>query len=77
MKEGVLISDTPSGTSHESPYPYDTHVPLAFWGADFKTGQFDTPVSTYDIAPTGAVILGLDFPPAPGSRILREALAVP
>lgn len=33
-----MISSYPSGTSHCSPYRYDTHVPLAF----YKTGTYDT-----------------------------------
>lgn len=33
-----MISEYPTGTSHSSPYRYDTHVPLSF----YKTGTYDT-----------------------------------
>ena len=29
----------PKGTDHESPFSYDTHVPLAFYGLAFQTGN--------------------------------------
>jgi len=73
MKEGVLLGTLPIKTSHESPYPYDTHVPLILWGPDFVTGHFQNPVTTYDLAPTCAQVLGVPFSPGPGSRILNEA----
>jgi predicted AlkP superfamily pyrophosphatase or phosphodiesterase len=48
---------------HGTPYRYDTHVPLLFYGAGVKAGVVRRPVSTLDIAPTVSAILGIE-PPA-------------
>lgn len=58
---------------HGSPYPYDTHVPLAFWGPGIEAGVTDRGVSLADLAPTLARALGIPLPAATGS-VLEEAL---
>ena len=35
-----------SGTDHASPYTYDTHVPLAFYGLPFQAGTYRTHAET-------------------------------
>ena len=47
------------GTSHGSPYDYDTHVPLVFMGPGIQPGRHDEKVRTVDLAPTLAEILGI------------------
>ncbi len=60
--------------THGSPYDYDTHVPLIFYGPWFKPGRYSEFVRTVDLAPTLAEITGVK----PGERIdgvvLRRAL---
>lgn len=70
-KEGVLADDGDL-TGHGSPYRYDTNVPLVFFGVDFKTGLFAEFTRVTDLAPTCARLLGVDFPPTDGSRVLEE-----
>ena len=53
---------TPYGTSHGSPYDYDTHVPLIFSQKHFKFNSINTPAATVDIAATIAKILKVDIP---------------
>jgi predicted AlkP superfamily pyrophosphatase or phosphodiesterase len=60
--ENCLISTSTTGTSHGSPYNYDTHVPLVFWGTGIQSGSVDRDVHTVDIAPTLAKILNLRCP---------------
>ena len=60
--DNCLISTSKTGTSHGSPYNYDTHVPLVFWGTGVKSESVDRDVHTVDIAPTLAKILGLQCP---------------
>lgn len=48
-----------TGTTHGSPYEYDSHVPLMFMGAGVKAGHYHQAVATVDIAPTLAGILRL------------------
>ena len=45
--------------THGSPYDYDAHVPLIFYGPWFRTGRYDEPVKTVDIAPTLATVAGV------------------
>ncbi len=52
-------------TTHGSPYPYDTNVPILFYGPSWVLpGRIDKHVEMADLAPTLAKILGV---PAPSS----------
>jgi predicted AlkP superfamily pyrophosphatase or phosphodiesterase len=63
------------GTDHASPYNYDTHVPLAFYGVPFQTGTYRTPTEPIDLAATLASLLGINAPTHAVGRVLTEALA--
>lgn len=57
-----------AGTTHGSPWEYDTHVPLLLLArgsakGTFKTGRFDTDTSPAMLCPTLAKVLGI-VPPA-------------
>ena len=52
----------PTGTTHGSPYSYDTHVPLLFYGWNIKQGSSTEQVYITDIAPTLAMLLNIQFP---------------
>lgn len=62
------------GTDHASPYNYDTHVPLAFYGLPFHPGTYRSSVEPTDLAPTLASLLGLNAPTHSIGRVLTEAL---
>ena len=66
-----------SGTDHASPYTYDTHVPLAFYGLPFRPGTYRTSVEPVDLAATVASLLGINAPTHSVGRVLTEALAPP
>jgi len=61
-KENVLSGAGAAGTTHGSPYRYDTHVPLIFAGPGITPGRVDSHVRTVDIAPTIAAMLGIPAP---------------
>jgi Type I phosphodiesterase / nucleotide pyrophosphatase len=63
------------GTDHTSPYNYDTHVPLAFYGLPFHAGTYRMSVEPIDLAPTLASLLGINAPTHSVGRVLIEALA--
>jgi hypothetical protein len=63
------------GTDHTSPYNYDTHVPLAFYGLPFHPGTYRTSVEPVDLAATLASLLGINAPTHAVGRVLTEALA--
>lgn len=50
------------GTTHGSPYSYDTHVPLLFYGWNVKRGSTTDQVYITDIAATLAMMLNIQFP---------------
>ncbi len=52
------------GTTHGSPFPYDTHVPIIWYGFKIKPGISHERVSIKDIAPTISSLIGLSFPNA-------------
>lgn len=51
-----------TGTTHGSPWGYDTHVPVAFYGAAFKPGRYADPFNFTDIAAMMAAALGINEP---------------
>ena len=51
-----------TGTSHESPYWYDRHVPIMLLGSGVFPGVSDAPVYTVDFAPTLAGLAGILVP---------------
>jgi Type I phosphodiesterase / nucleotide pyrophosphatase len=63
------------GTDHTSPYNYDTHVPLAFYGLPFRAGTYRTNVEPIDLTPTLASLLGINPPTHSVGHTLTEALA--
>jgi arylsulfatase A-like enzyme len=65
------------GTDHASPYIYDTHVPLAFYGLPFRTGTYRTHAEPVDLAVTLASLLGINAPTHAVGRVLTEAIAPP
>jgi hypothetical protein len=64
-----------TGTGHFSPYSYDRHVPLAFFGAPFVPGTYLEHTEPVDIAATFAALLRVNRPSACVGRVLTEALS--
>jgi len=60
--------------SANSPYDYDTHVPLIFYGWKAKRKSVLTPVSMTDIAPTLSTLLGITWPNGTTGTPIREML---
>jgi len=65
------------GTDHASPYTYDTHVPLLFYGLPFHPGTYRTHAEPVDLASTLASLLGINAPTHAVGRVLTEALTGP
>jgi arylsulfatase A-like enzyme len=58
------------GTTHGSPYEYDTHVPAIFLGGGIKAGRSKASVTPADISPTLADLAGIKMPMAEGRALL-------
>jgi hypothetical protein len=64
----------PKGTDHATPFSYDTHVPLAFYGLAFQPGTYRTHAEPVDLAVTLGSLLGINAPAKATGRVLTEAL---
>ena len=62
------------GTSSGSPYPYDTDVPLIFFGKGFRPGRFPEPADAASIAPTISAVLEIAAPSLARAPVLHQAL---
>jgi hypothetical protein len=63
-----------AGTNHFSPWNYDRHVPLAFYGAPFIPGEYHEQVAPVDLAVTFASLAGVNHPSAAVGKVLTEAI---
>src|SRR5262245_8745262 len=75
LKKYLYLSSMVGGTGHGTAYDYDRHVPIVFMGAGVKAGTYKEACGPEDIAPTLALMLGLEFPREQDSRLLTEMLA--
>jgi predicted AlkP superfamily pyrophosphatase or phosphodiesterase len=77
-REGDVITerDPLYNFMHGSPWAYDSHIPILFYGQPFITkGQFKEAVSQQDIAPTLGAIIGAAPAQTYTGRVQRQALA--
>jgi predicted AlkP superfamily pyrophosphatase or phosphodiesterase len=77
----LIILDKPgyieyygTGTSHGTPYSYDTHVPCLFYGWNVKKGESHDRKEITQIAPTVAQKLKITFPNGTEAKVLPEVL---
>lgn len=63
-----------TGTSHGTPYSYDTHVPLIFYGWKIPKGETSDKKVITQIAPTIAQKIKIPFPNGTRSTVLLEIL---
>lgn len=71
LKSGWLDTDYPTGTSHGSPYNYDTHVPLIFYGWNIPQGETSRKTVIPQIAPTISNMLNVGLPSGSEANILQ------
>lgn len=63
-----------TGTSHGSPFSYDTHVPFSLFGAGVTPGETFRETHVRDIAPTVSAILGVQAPTGTTGTVVPEVL---
>ena len=74
-KPNIYIGAAAGGTGHGTAYDVDRHVPVVFMGRAVKPGRYSSESGPEDIAPTLAVMLGLQIPLEQDSRALSEMFA--
>ena len=63
--------------SHDTPFAYDTHIPLIFMGPSIRPGLYFQNVKLNDLAPTLASLLSVQTPSGSTGRVLYEILPQP
>ena len=63
-----------TGTTHGTPYSYDSHIPLIFMGPGIKAGRYARPVALNDLAPSLATLLEIETPSGSVGRPLAEMM---
>lgn len=66
--------DDETGSSHGSPFVYDTHVPLLFYGKGINKGSTVRRTEITDIAPTISALLGIAYPSGKIGEPIGEVL---
>ena len=61
-----------TGTSHGTPFNYDSHVPVIFMGNGIRSGHYYNRIAVNDIAPTLSAIAGALEPSGSQGRVLSE-----
>jgi hypothetical protein len=62
--ENLYGGNGKQGTTHGSPYAYDTHVPLLWMGNNICKGSTTRNINITDIAPTLSFLLHTNIPNA-------------
>lgn len=71
LAPGWLDAGYSVGTSHGSPYSYDTHVPLIFYGWNIPQGKSSEKTVIPQIAPTISNMLQIEFPNGSANQVLK------
>lgn len=61
-----------TGCTHGSPYPYDTHVPLFFYGWNISPGSSAAEVDITDIAATVSMLLNIQAPNGCTGKVIPD-----
>lgn len=71
---GYFFTSNPTGSTHGSMYPYDSHIPLLWMGWGVKQGLSYRKVYMSDIAATLAAILKLQMPSGNVGSVIEEVI---
>lgn len=74
LEPGWYSAESIQGTTHGSPWTYDTHVPILFYGNGIRKGSSVRHYSVTDIAPTISALLNIKFPSGCTGHPVDEAL---
>ena len=65
---------TDSGIEHGAWYPYDSHIPLVWFGWNIKPGKLNRETYMTDIAPTIAAMLQIQMPNGCVGKVITEVI---
>ena len=73
MKTGVMDAGK-TGMSHGVWNPYDSHIPLLFYGWGIKQGSLNRETYMTDIAATIAALLHIQMPSGSVGKVISEVI---
>ena len=73
----IRRTDPEQGTDHGTPWTYDTHVPVLFFGHGVAPGAIVRRTAITDVAPTVCTMLGIALPDAAMGSPVPEVIAAP
>jgi predicted AlkP superfamily pyrophosphatase or phosphodiesterase len=74
LKPGYYAGYAPTGTTHGTWNPYDTHIPLIWYGWGIRKGQTHREVHMTDIAPTISALLRIQMPSGNVGKVITEII---
>ena len=74
LNPGVIDAYGNTGTTHGSWSPYDSHIPLIFYGWNIKPGKSYREVYMNDVAPTLAALLQIQMPNGTTGKVIEELM---
>jgi len=74
LKPGYIDAFSNTGTTHGLWNPYDTHIPLLWYGWGIKQGKTNRETYLTDIAPTIAAMLRIQMPNGTVGHVITEVL---
>lgn len=77
MKPFHVLEAEKGGTSHGTPWSYDSDVPIFLFGKGIKPGIYPSKVHPIDVAPTMSALLEMGAPASSEGAVLSEALTLP
>lgn len=75
LKPYLIPSSGRTGTTHGSPYSYDAHIPVLFYGQSFRPGHYAGDFRITDIVPTLCATLDMDEPAGNIGRAFLPAIS--
>jgi len=77
LNAGWFDAYSKTGTTHGTWNPYDTHIPLLWYGWNIRHGALNREVYMTDIAPTLAALLHVQMPNGSIGKVIEEVTAHP
>ena len=74
FKPGYIDAYSATGTTHGLWNPYDTHIPLLWYGWGIKQGKMNRETYMTDIAPTIAAMLRIQMPNGSVGSVITEVM---
>lgn len=74
MKPFRVLESEKAGTSHGTPWSYDSDVPVFLYGKSIKPGLYTQPAEPIDLAPTVSAINEMSAPASNEGKVLTDAV---